>query len=246
MKSVIITGADRGLGLSLCKEYLGRGFKVFAGKFLEEYTLLEDLREKNKNLHILSLDVASRESISAAFNIVNAETKGSRTQGSLDMLISNAALMGPVSCSLYEPPMDLEAVWRSFSVNALGAARMVEIFLPLLDMGEMKRLCFVSSEVSCITLMKTSRSGNFPYPMSKSALNMCVRLMHNQLYPQGYTFRLFHPGWMKRVQQDGTRGEGALYDPDFIADTAAKYFENSLRDEQRLVMVDYSGYEWPY
>ena len=241
MRSVIISGADRGLGLSLCREYLGRGFKVFAGKFLEDYTLLEQLREKERNLHVLPLDVSSRESIAAARDAVSAETGGS-----LDMLISNAALMGRVSCSLYEPPMDLEAVWNSFSVNALGAARMAEYFLPLLDKGEMKRLCFVSSEVSCIVLMKTSRDSGFPYPMSKSSLNMCVRLMHNQLHPQGYTFRLYHPGWMKRVMPDGSRKGEAEYDPDFIAGHAAKYFETPLRDEQRLVMFDCLGQEWPY
>jgi NAD(P)-dependent dehydrogenase (short-subunit alcohol dehydrogenase family) len=246
MKSVIITGADRGLGLSLCKEYLARGFTVFAGKFLEDYTLLEELQAQNNSLHILPLDVASRESIAAARDAVSAATGGIGAEGSLDMLISNAALMGKVSCSLYEPPMDLEAVWNSFSVNALGAARMVEYFLPLLDNGKMKRLCFVSSEVSCINLMKTSRDSEFPYPMSKSALNMCVRLMHNQLYPQGYTFRLYHPGWMKRVMPDGTRSEWAMYDPDFTANHAAKYFETALRDEQRLVMLDFLSQEWPY
>ncbi|MCL2057130.1 MAG: SDR family NAD(P)-dependent oxidoreductase [Oscillospiraceae bacterium] len=241
MRSVIITGADRGLGFSLSKEYLARGYKVFAGKFIEEYTLLEDLREKDPNLHIVNLDVNSRESIEAARDYVAAETGGS-----LDMLISNAALMMRVSCSLYEPPMDLEQVWNSFSVNALGPARMVHYFLPLLAQSDMRRLCFVSSEVSCVNLMKTSRSGGFPYPMSKSAMNMCVRLMHNQLYAQGYTFRLYHPGWMKKVEPDGTRSEHGAYDPDFTAEHAAKYFETPLRDEQRLVLYDFLSQEWPY
>lgn len=240
MQSVIITGADRGLGLSLCREFLGRGWLVFAGKYLDDYSLLEDEAGKNPNLHILPLDVGSAASIADAAGIL------AKTTESLDMLISNAALMGPVNCSLYSPPMDLEAVWRSFTVNALGPMRLVESFLPLLDRGGMRRLCFVSSEVSCIELMKHRGDSPFPYPMSKASLNMGVRLLHNKLFPENYSFRLFHPGWMKRRMPDGSLSETALYDPDFIGAIAARYFENPLRDEQRLVMVDYNGYEWPF
>jgi hypothetical protein len=82
--------------------------------------------------------------------------------------------------------------------------------------------------------------------MSKASLNMAVRLLHNQLYPIGYTFRLFHPGWMKKRAADGSLSEHALYDPDYIGEIAANYFETGLRDEHRLVMVDYNGYEWPF
>ena len=241
MKSVIITGADRGLGLSLCKEFLARGYVVFGGKYLEEYTLLEDLREKESNMHVVPLDVDNRESIAAARDYVSKIT-----ENKLEMLISNAALMGKVNCNLYEPPMDLDAVLRSFSVNALGPARMVEYLLPLMDCGEMKRLCFVSSEVSCINLMKTRPESPFPYPMSKASMNMAVRLMFNDLFEQGYTFRLYHPGWMKRVMPDGSRGEEAMFDPDFIAAHASKFFETPLRDEQRLIMYDYESQEWPF
>jgi hypothetical protein len=70
--------------------------------------------------------------------------------------------------------------------------------------------------------------------------------MHNQLYPQGYSFRLYHPGWMKRVMPDGSRSAEAEFDPDFIAAHAAEFFENPLGDEHRLVMCDYSGQEWPF
>jgi len=246
MPNVIITGADRGLGLSLCKEYLKRGWTVFAGKYLDDYSLLENLAnqaggaETDANLRIVKLDMGCEGSIAALKEEVLKVTD------SLDMLISNAALMGPVHCNLYEEPMDLEAVWNSFRVNALGPVRLVSCLLPLLDRGAMKRLCFVSSEVSCIVLMKHRVDSAYPYPMSKSALNMGVRILHNQLFPQGFTFRLFHPGWMKRRMQDGSLSETALYDPDYIGDIAARYFEMPLHDEHRLVMVDYSGYEWTY
>lgn len=230
MPSVIITGADRGLGLSLCKEYLRRGFTVFAGKYLEDYTLLEDIN--HANLHIIRLDMGCGESIKAAAETVRQQS------GTLDMLISNAALM--------ERPSDLEMVWRMFNVNALGPLRLVESVLPLMKNSGLKRLCFVSSEVACISLMKHRAGDAYAYPMSKASLNMAVRMLHNQLHGEGYSFRLFHPGWMKRRAQDGSLSEHALYDPDEIGNKAAAYFDAPIRDANRLVMVDYAGYEWPW
>ncbi|MCL1846332.1 MAG: SDR family NAD(P)-dependent oxidoreductase [Defluviitaleaceae bacterium] len=239
MKSVFITGADRGLGLSLCKEFLSRDWQVFAVKFMEDYFFLEELREKNSNLHIVRVDLGREESIFAAADEVAKNTDV------VDMLISNAALMNKVECKLYDAPMDLDAPWNSFNVNALGPLRLTRAFLPLMRGGE-RRLCYVSSEVSCINLMKTRFIDDFPYPMSKAAMNMGVRLLHNELFPQGYTFRLFHPGWMKFREQNGELAKDGKYDPDVIGEIAAKYFETPLGDENRLVMVDYDGYEWPW
>ena len=240
MLNVVITGADRGLGFAFCKEFLARGWTVFAGKFLDDYNLLEQEREKNPLLHIIPLDVGNTESIANAARLVAEKT------GSIDMLISNAALMGQVQCSIDEPPMDLQAPWDSFRVNALGPAHMVESFLPLMDKGSMKRLCFISSEVSCILLMKHRAGNSYPYCMSKSSMNMGVRLMHSLLFPQGYTFRLYHPGWMKRQAPDGTLSENAVIDPADTASHASKYFETPLGDEHRLVMYDYMSQEWPF
>jgi len=240
MPSVIITGADRGLGFALCKEYLSRGWTVFGGKFLDDYNLLEQEREKNPSLHIVPLNVGDATSIAKAHDLVAEQTD------SLDMIISNAALMGEVKCSIDDLPMDLEAPWNSFRVNALGPALMVENFLPLTDKGKMKRLCFISSEVSCILLMKYREGNSYPYPMSKSSMNMGVRLMHNLLYPQGYSFRLYHPGWMKRQMTDGTLSEWAMLDPADTATHCAEYFETPLGDEQRLVLYDYRSHEWPF
>jgi NAD(P)-dependent dehydrogenase (short-subunit alcohol dehydrogenase family) len=240
MPSVIITGADRGLGFALCKEYLARGWTVFGGKFLDDYNLLEQEHEKNPSLRIVPLNVGDAASIAKARDLVAEQTD------SLDMIISNAALMGEVKCSIDDLPMDLDAPWNSFRVNALGPALMVENFLPLTDKGKMKRLCFISSEVSCILLMKYRVGNSYPYPMSKSSMNMGIRLMHNLLYPQGYSFRLYHPGWMKRQMTDGTLSEWAMLDPADTAAHCAKYFETPLGDEQRLVMYDYRSHEWPF
>ncbi|MCL2809073.1 MAG: SDR family NAD(P)-dependent oxidoreductase [Treponema sp.] len=240
MPNVLITGADRGFGLLLCKEFLSRGWTVFGGKYMRDFNLIEQESEKNSALHVIPLDVSDILSIKNAYNLVTQQTN------SLDMLISSAALMGEVKCDIDEPPMDLNAPWNSFAVNALGPVRLAEHFLPLLDRGERKRLCFVSSEVSCIVLMKHRPGNSYPYPMSKTSLNMGVRLMHNLLFPQGYTFRLYHPGWMKRQEVDGTLGEFGAIDPADTAAHAAKFFDTDLKDEHRMVMCDYLGQEWPF
>jgi NAD(P)-dependent dehydrogenase (short-subunit alcohol dehydrogenase family) len=251
MYSALVTGADRGFGLSISKCLLKLGWTVYAGKYIEEYKLLEDLQKENDRLHIVMLDVGSKENIQAVYNEIY------RKADCLDMIISNAALMGmtgkdiPVSKKRVPPPeqpenakTDLDHVWRSFKVNALGGLTLVNIFKPLLDKSALKRLCFVSSEISSISMM--NRESGFAYPMSKSSMNMAVRMIHNDLYGQGYTVRLYHPGWLQRVMLDGTRVEGAAVDPDDSAQTAVKYFTEPLPDEHRLVMVDYLGNEWAY
>jgi NAD(P)-dependent dehydrogenase (short-subunit alcohol dehydrogenase family) len=251
MYKALVTGADRGFGLSISKCLLKLGWTVYAGKYIEEYTLLEELQKENDRLRIVMLDVGSKENIKSVYNEICGETDY------LDMIVSNAALMGmtgkdipssnkrmPSPVSTEETKTDLDHVWRSFKVNALGGLALTTIFKPLLDNGTLKRLCFVSSEVSSISMMNRDRG--FAYPMSKSSLNMAVRMTHNDLYGQGYTVRLYHPGWMRRVMLDGTRVEGAAIDPDESAEVAVKYFTEPLLDEHRLVMVDYLGNEWAY
>jgi len=252
MYTALVTGADRGFGLSITKGLLKMGWSVYAGKYIEEYTLLEDLQKENANLHIVRLDVGSVDVIKSVYAEV------CETADSIDMIVSNAALMGmtgrdvPASNKRLpdhpSPPenalTDLDHVYRSFKVNALGGVTLVNVFRPLLEKGTMKRLCFVSSEVSSISMMNRDRA--FAYPMSKSALNMGVRMMHNDLYEKGYTFRLYHPGWMQRVMTDGTRVEGAAIDPDDSAEVGLRFMTEPLMDEHRLVMVDYLGNEWPY
>ncbi|MCL2571703.1 MAG: SDR family NAD(P)-dependent oxidoreductase [Defluviitaleaceae bacterium] len=238
MPNVFITGADRGLGLSLCKEYLNRGWRVFAGKYMEDFALLESLA--HPALHVIKLDIGCMKSIAAAKEAVLKVTN------SLDMIVSNAALMGDVNCELYKPPMDLEIPWDYFRINALGTIKLVETLLPIMDQGEMKRLCFVSSEAGSITLMKHRGAHPFPYSMSKAAMNMGVRMLHNQLYKDGYSFRIIHPGWMKFRKQDGNLEESGRFDPDYIGQWAAKYFETPRADEHRLAMVDYREYDWPF
>lgn len=240
MRTVLITGADRGLGLSLSVGLLREGWQVFAGRFLADYPLLDEAAAEYPNLHIVQLDVSSRESILAAYEEVAAVTDH------LDMVISNAAYMGGPNSSTFKGdlPIDFDLLEYSFKTNSLGALQVMEIFLPLLARGEMKRICFVSSEISSVTMMH--RDGGFRYAMTKTALNVAARTMYNQLFDEGYTFRMYHPGWMYHVNPDGTRAPGGDTDPDDSAAEGIRQFLSDREDEQRLVLVDYLGKEWAY
>jgi NAD(P)-dependent dehydrogenase (short-subunit alcohol dehydrogenase family) len=233
--SAFVTGADRGLGSALCAGLLAQGWYVLAGQYLPEWPELAALADQYpESLHLIALDVGSTPSVQAA-----AQTVATITDH-VDLLISNAGI-GSGRTELGQG-LDFAAMQRAFNVNALGAIRVVEAFLPLVAQG-MRRLCFVSSEAGSISL--AHRQGQFGYCMSKSALNMAIRIMFNDLHPTGYTFRLYHPGWM-RSYMGGTKSTHGDMEPEEAAAKALPFFLNDREDEGRLVLIDYEGQEWPF
>ncbi len=161
------------------------------------------------------------------------------------MIVSNAGVSSPTSRRELGSNQDFDEMIRLFNVNSLGAIRIVEAFLPLANASDMKRLCFVSSEAGSIE--RSSRTAWFGYCMSKSALNMAVKNMFNELRPDGYTFRLYHPGWIRSYMRGVKNTQGDL-EPDDAAVPAVNYFvaEMDSADEDQLILRDYLGQEWPW
>jgi NAD(P)-dependent dehydrogenase (short-subunit alcohol dehydrogenase family) len=169
-----ITGADRGLGLALCEGLLQRNWWVVAGQYMPKWPELGALHSRYaEQLSLVPLDVSSEDSVHQAAQL----TDGLVTH--LDLLISNAGVTSPTTRATIREPQDYAEMHRLFEVNSLGALRMVKAFITLLDKGEMKRMCFVSSEAGSIG--KASRESWFGYTMSKAALNMAVKTMFNHL-----------------------------------------------------------------
>ncbi len=159
------------------------------------------------------------------------------------MLINNAGVNSPATARSIREPQDYAEMQRLYDVNALGPLRVVEAFLPLLDRGAGRRLCFVSSEAGSIgACQRTSWHG---YCMSKAALNMSVKILFNLLRREGYTFRLYHPGWM-RSYISGRKNMQATLEPEEAAVPALAYFLGEVGDEDQLVMRDWQGREWPW
>ena len=237
-RNVFITGGDRGLGFGLCAGLLEQGWQVFAGQYLPEWLELSALkRDHPESLHLVPLDVRSMESVRGAAGIVRSHTDH------LDVLISNAGVNSETIYLGIREPQDYDEMHRLYDVNTLGALRVVEAFLPLIERGQSKRLCFVSSEAGSIG--RSERTSWYGYCMSKAALNMGIKILFNDLHPAGYTFRVYHPGWV-RSYLHGEKNMEADLEPEVAASYAISFFLDDRADENRLALVDYEGKEWPW
>lgn len=120
-----------------------------------------------------------------------------------------------------------------------------EQMLRLMEGGR-KRLCYVSSEAGSIG--NAHRDGMFGYCMSKAALNMAVRMLHNDLYGKGFTFRLYHPGWMRSYMADsaGDVSMNGYLEPALSAAAAAEQFLSDRACENMLAMQDVDGSLWSF
>lgn len=229
MEHVVITGADRGIGLALCENYLRNGYTVYAGQFMPQWPQLgELLQQYPERLRLLSLNVGEDASVREAARQVGSLTR------QVDYLISCAGI--------FPKTEDAEGFNAAFQVNALGPLRMVEAFLPLMQQGK-KRLCTFSSETGVISLMQ--RVKDFPYCLSKAALNMEMHMLFQKLRPEGYTFRLFHPGWVKSYMS-GQKSTVGDFEPEEAAPVAYRYFVSDDEIEDVLILRDIQGQYWPF
>lgn len=231
MNTVFITGADRGIGFALCEFFIELDWTVIAGQFMPEWPQLANLAELTKangrRLEIVPLDVGDDDSVRAAAKTVAGMT------GTVDMLINCAGIAGGDS---------EEHIRAMMNINSIGPIRVTQAFLPLMEKG-MRRICFLSSEAGITTL--AHRTGHAGYCLSKTALNMAVRLMFNELQPKGYTFRLYHPGWV-RSYMSGSKSETGRFEPEEAANVAFLQFLNDRPWEDVLVMTDIRDEAWPF
>jgi NAD(P)-dependent dehydrogenase (short-subunit alcohol dehydrogenase family) len=234
----LVTGADRGLGLALSAGLLERGWQVLAGQYMPDWPELNLLAGKfPHSLYILPLDVCSIDSAKAAAQAA------ANVSDHIDLLINNAGVSSSKMAQPISEPQDYVEMHRLFDVNALGPLRVVEAFLLLMKGSALKRLCFVSSEAGSIS--RAERTAWYGYCMSKAALNMGIKILFNYLRPKGYTFRVYHPGWV-RSYMSGKKNLEANLEPEEAARYAIPIFLEPRKDEDRLVLVDYQGQEWSW
>ncbi|MCR5255872.1 MAG: SDR family NAD(P)-dependent oxidoreductase [Acetatifactor sp.] len=228
-KTVFITGADRGIGLALCKEFLQHGWRVIGGRYLTSWPELDELKQKYDSFQTVDLDVSDTESVKKAVDTTKTLVSH------IDMLVQVAGII--------KRDESRESIGMMLAVNSVGPIRVVKEFLPLMQEGD-KRLCFFSSEAGSISL--AHRKNEYGYGLSKSALNMGVKLMFNDQRKDGFTFRLYHPGWVNSYMETEKKSTIAPYEPEETAISAFRSFTTDRKCEDVLVMTDINDRTWSF
>lgn len=188
MKHVLITGANRGIGLELVRQSAARGDLVFAGcRTPKKASALEELSaEYPGKVSMLPLDVSDEESI--AQSAVTVAKKVDR----LDIIFNNAAInMGNETLS----EVKADVLLKTIHVNAVGAVLVAQKFLLLLKKGDTPKIINISSEAGSIEKMTHFRG--YHYFGSKAALNMYTRSLAWDPETEGITVISIHPGWVR-------------------------------------------------
>ena len=177
MSTILVTGAGRGLGSELARQYAADGWRVIG-------TVRSAQAKLPARVERQVADVTDRRQIAAL-------AKGLRGVA-LDVLFCNAGISGKRGMALGS--FDYESWEEVLRVNLLGAAAVTEALLPNLLAGDRKVVAMMSSRLGSIA----EASGmTLPYATSKAALNMLVKGLAAQLAAKGVIVVALSPGWVR-------------------------------------------------
>ncbi len=234
---VLITGANRGIGLAMTRTFLERGDRVAAtcrqpAKAAELHQMKETYKD---DLMILRVDVDLTRSVNAA-----AEDMAERYPR-LDVLVNNAGIAPGRSHDGLEV-LELAQVRDAFETNAVGCLRTTRAFLPLLRKSKQPRVVNVSSGLGSLS-KKPGDTHYYAYAGSKAALNMFTRIMAAEYKTQGISIVAVTPGWV-RTDMGGADAE---LDPVVVAGELVNTID-SITMEQTSLWLDRHGkvteYAW--
>jgi NAD(P)-dependent dehydrogenase (short-subunit alcohol dehydrogenase family) len=229
--TVVITGANRGLGLALATHYIAQGTAVIGG--CRNPSTADALRDAGAVVH--PLDTGVGESIAAFRRAV-----GDRP---VDVLYNNAGIDARAVGAAEDArgALDLtEAQFRSvMDVNVLGPMLMVKSLATNLAAAPGK-IVNISSQVGSIEVAHRIGS-DFAYTASKAALNMLSLKQSQALRPQGITVIALHPGWL-RSDMGGSRAD--LEPADAAASIAGVVEHLTLEQTGSFLRWDGSTHPW--
>jgi len=222
--TVLVTGANRGLGLEFARQLTAAGYKVIGTA--RKPGQAAELQATGARVE--ALDVASQASVAAL---------AATLQGvPIDILINNAGIASRADSSL--ATVDYEAMVWTFQVNSLGPLRVTQALMPNLRLADGKTIVNISSRLGSI---EESTGGMYSYRTSKTALNQINKIISVELAPQGVTSIVMHPGW---VQTDMGGAQAPLQVEESIAGMIEVIQE--LNIEKTGKFYNYKGEELPW
>lgn len=220
MPSVLITGANRGLGLEFAKQYAASGYRVYATtRKREAGDELSRLAKGHASLSVHELEVTDEDAVLA----LSSELAGQP----IDILLNNAGWMGPREQTLGR--IDFGGLIDTLEINTVAPLRIAEAFLENVAKSEKKLIAAVSSGMGSIA---DSSGGYYAYRASKAALNMSYRNLALDLKSRGIIAIVINPGW---VQTD-MGGKGAPLKPEASISGMRKVFDSVTLDDSGKFM----------
>jgi len=192
MSTVLITGANRGLGLEFTKQYVVDDWDVLAtARDPDTSKELQALAKEYPKLRLLQVDVADEKSIRHLAKQVDGKP--------IDVLILNAGMYPRDGQKIGE--IDYTG-WRlAVETNVFGPMRVAEVLLPNVEASKRKQIAALSSSMSSLRAVQgasVSQSGTaYQYRTSKTALNMTMAILAKELEPRGISVVLLDPGWVQ-------------------------------------------------
>ena len=187
MPTILITGANRGLGLEFCKQYAEAQWHVMACcRNPDTAEKLLELKRQFSELQIYPLNVENFSEIDDLSRHLSNET--------IDVLINNAGVYGDQSGRGFGK-LDYQKWTQSLIINAQSPIKMAEAFLPQLKRSEKKLIVSISSLMG--SMADNSGGGSILYRSSKAALNSAMKSLAIDLQNQGVGVLIFHPGWVQ-------------------------------------------------
>jgi len=222
MKTAIVTGANRGIGLELTRQLIDSGYNVHATYRSDKGGLTEI---DSVNLSIHQMDVRDKVQISSLVQSVNE----------IDLLINNAGVADGRWQSISE--IDMEHALEVLNVNAVSPVLVTQQALPKLVDGS--KVVMMSSLMGSISDCRSGRS--YAYRASKTALNMFSIAMKNELESQGISILIMHPGW---VETDMGGPHAPLSVEESVNGIIQRIEEQNMSMSGRYVEFDNSPIEW--
>lgn len=188
MKTTLITGANRGIGLEFCRQYAEDGWRVLAcSRLPEKSDALNRLAAQYPELiKVHALDVADHVEIERLAQVLADE--------SIDLLINNAGIYPDSDKSGFGHTDYAEWV-QAFRINTMAPLKMAEEFATQIARSRQKTIITITSKMGSIA--DNGSGGSYLYRSSKAAVNMVVKSLAIDLKPFGITVVVFHPGWVK-------------------------------------------------